>query len=82
MTLGLVREASRRPELTESPSSDGTLPEWVLRRAYALSTPDPRVAPCACGAWVDATSLTILAAVGIHNETLEHRAWRAVREAE
>jgi hypothetical protein len=81
MTLGLVREATRRADLEAGPSSAGTLPEHVLRRAYALTPRPDRTEPCACGGWIDALFRPIPDAIADHNGTLEHRAWRAVREA-
>ncbi len=81
MTLGVVRDATRRADLEASPSSGGTLPEHVLRRAYALTSQPERTERCACGGWIDALFRPIPEAIASHNETLEHRAWRAAREA-
>ena len=79
MTLGI---SPARSPLEPTASGPGSLSEAVLLRSYGWVDPGPSTSACACGGTIDATYRPVAEAVADHNGTLEHRAWRAVREAE
>jgi len=74
MTLGI---SPARSPLEPTASGPGSLPERVLVAGYGFFDPGPTTSACVCGGTIDATYRPVPEAVADHNETLEHRAWRA-----
>lgn len=78
MTIGVL---DRRPSLDPYPNSAGSLNEELLVAAYAGSPTQRTVEPCVCGGLIVVVwPLGIPAAVGTHQRTPRHLAWRATRE--